>query len=91
MPEKPSYDVVDCHTHFADPTAPKGIVRSELPPAYKDIVLPLGVTAVNILRDRRLHHTHTHTHLPPVGGVLQHFLHQRRTGRGTAIDPRPFR
>ena len=44
MPQQPAFEVVDCHTHFADPDHPKGIVRSVLPAVYRELVAPLGVT-----------------------------------------------
>jgi RimJ/RimL family protein N-acetyltransferase len=37
-------EVIDCHTHFADPAHPKGIVRSVLPTVFKQLVTPMGVT-----------------------------------------------
>eukprot|EP01051_Picozoa_sp_SAG22_P006123 SAG22_NODE_390_length_11235_cov_26.293732_3_plen_77_part_00 len=48
MPAAARQAVVDCHTHFGDPARPKGIVRTTLPPAFKQLATPVGVTGTVI-------------------------------------------
>ena len=52
-------DIIDCHTHFYDPTRPQGVpwpgegetqlYRRVLPPDYKALAVPLGVTGTVVV------------------------------------------
>lgn len=52
-------DIIDCHTHFYDPTRPQGVpwpgrnetqlYRRVLPPDYRRLAVPLGVTGTVVV------------------------------------------
>jgi L-fuconolactonase len=57
--DKPKFDIIDCHTHFYDPTRPQGVpwpdkddkalYRSVLPAEYEKLAKPLGVVGTVVV------------------------------------------
>lgn len=57
--KQPSHPIIDCHTHFYDPTRPEGVpwpskddkvlYRRVLPEHFKDLAGPLGVTGTVVV------------------------------------------
>jgi L-fucono-1,5-lactonase len=58
-PERPRLDIIDCHTHFYDPTRPQGVpwpgkndkslYRPVLPDEFKRLARPLGVAGTVVI------------------------------------------
>ncbi|MFO0978986.1 MAG: amidohydrolase family protein [Planctomycetaceae bacterium] len=57
--DKPSIPIIDCHTHFYDPSRPQGVpwpgkqdtslYRTVLPASFKSLAKPLGVTGTIVV------------------------------------------